>query len=510
LRAAPWLAGAVTLLVGLLVMDTFFPVGLVHDDGMYVILAKSLATGHGYTWLHVPGTPPATHFPPGYPALLALLWKLNPVFPGNVALFKLVNAILLAIAAAGTTVFARRRLGFPPLPAALLAIAGAIGIPMLVLSTMVMSEPFFLALLFPALLLAERVVDGERRTHVLVALGLYAGVATLVRSHGIALVGSIGLVLLLERRVRDAIVCGLSALVVMAPWQLWVRAHEGFVPAAMRGNYESYTGWLARGLHEEGAGLLLRTLRRTTNELAGMFATFSAYQMPAAIRVATLVALALLAAVGLYRMWRVARITAVFLPLYTLIVILWPFTSARFIWGIWPLVVLLPAFGAAQLWAWRPSGAGVRWRRVALALCAAFMAVNYVRVNVNGYRRHWWSSISRAGAGNVRGLVMWVRANTRPQDVVMSNAEPLVYLYADRASLPATAFTVQDYFRSATARESADALRDILSAYRVDVVAVVAADSLAAGALAMAGARPPELTLRDTFPNGMAFTPIRK
>src|SRR6266567_3317187 len=79
-RLTPWLVGAVVLVVGLSIIDTL-PVGALLDDGMYVILAKSLATGHGFRWLNVPGMPPATHFPPGYPALLALVWLLVPSFP---------------------------------------------------------------------------------------------------------------------------------------------------------------------------------------------------------------------------------------------------------------------------------------------------------------------------------------------------------------------------------------------------------------------------------------------
>ena len=64
------LTGVIVLLVGLAAIDSL-PVGVFYDDGMYVVLAKSIATGHGLHWLNVPGAPPATHFPPGYPLLLA-------------------------------------------------------------------------------------------------------------------------------------------------------------------------------------------------------------------------------------------------------------------------------------------------------------------------------------------------------------------------------------------------------------------------------------------------------
>src|SRR5262245_65579762 len=99
------------------------PVGVFQDDGMYVVLAKSLATGEGYRYLNLPGAPNATHFPPLYPAFLALLWKVGPAFPGNIVLFKFANAVLTAIAAALTFLFARRRIGLELVPAALATVA---------------------------------------------------------------------------------------------------------------------------------------------------------------------------------------------------------------------------------------------------------------------------------------------------------------------------------------------------------------------------------------------------
>ena len=46
----------VVLVVAVAAIDAS-PVAVVHDDGMYTVLAKSLATGHGYRWIHLPGAP---------------------------------------------------------------------------------------------------------------------------------------------------------------------------------------------------------------------------------------------------------------------------------------------------------------------------------------------------------------------------------------------------------------------------------------------------------------------
>ena len=47
------------------------------------------------------GTPPAIHYPPVWPLLLAAAWKIAPAFPANIGWFKLINPIVLAAAAAG-------------------------------------------------------------------------------------------------------------------------------------------------------------------------------------------------------------------------------------------------------------------------------------------------------------------------------------------------------------------------------------------------------------------------
>src|SRR5947208_2331750 len=93
-----FLIGALAAAAAVAVID-LRPVGILHDDAMYVILARSLATGQGFRYLNLPGAPPASHFPPGYPALLAVITWFTPSFPANIAAFKLMNALLLGVGA---------------------------------------------------------------------------------------------------------------------------------------------------------------------------------------------------------------------------------------------------------------------------------------------------------------------------------------------------------------------------------------------------------------------------
>lgn len=515
LRPRGWLAvfaaTAMVLAVALAVVDTL-PVGVFFDDGMYVILAKSLATGRGLRWLQLPGAPAATHFPPGYPFVLSLLWRLYPHFPANVVLFKVANACFLATAAGGIALFAQRRLRFSPWLAAAFAVAATAGLPTLALSGRVMSEPLFLALLIPTLLFAERVVDEERRAPVasLIALGVFVGLVTLVRTNGIAIAGGVLIVLAARRRVRDACIFAAAAVFVLIPWQLWVRANGSAVPTAIGGSYEPYMTWLANGFRELGPELLARTVVQTSRETGAMLSVMWAPSMPHVAQMMGLAMVLVLGAIGARRLWRDAPVSAAFFGIYLLIVLLWPFTPARFLWAVWPFVVLLPLLGALELVDWRPEAGAmqaVRWVPIA---CACLLALGYARYTERAYRGRWWSSAARQTASIARPLVQWVAANTPDSAVISSEIEPMMYLYAHRLAVPASKFTVVDYFRPPTVAESAEALRNILRTYAVSDIAVAPRDSLRASLYAMSTGASPELVLRDTVPNGLVFVPSPK
>src|SRR5437868_25532 len=90
-------AGAVALAVALTIyllrLDKV--VGLVVDDAWYVLLAKALATGQGYTLINSP-TPGITPFyAPAFPALLSTFYRISPNFPNNLWLLKSVSIVAM-------------------------------------------------------------------------------------------------------------------------------------------------------------------------------------------------------------------------------------------------------------------------------------------------------------------------------------------------------------------------------------------------------------------------------
>lgn len=213
MKGSPWLdrhaallAAAGALLAGLLTM-TAHPVGVFYDDAIYLLTARALAEGQGYVYPHLPGTPDAIHYPPGWPLLLAAAWRLVPDFPANVAWLKLINPVLLGAGAAGMVVVGRRLLGLPSWAALAVALAAMTAIPVLALANVLLSEPLFVALLFPALLACERLARARTpggvaapgaRDAVLAAV-LTAAVVLTRTIAGVVFIATV-LVLLLDRR----------------------------------------------------------------------------------------------------------------------------------------------------------------------------------------------------------------------------------------------------------------------------------------------------------------------
>jgi hypothetical protein len=470
-RYAPLLAVAIALVAGLIAVNTI-AVGGFYDDAFYVILAKSLATGHGYRNLNLPGAPFATHYPPGYPLFLALLWRLGPAFPTNLVLFKLANAIFLATAAGFAFRLGRERMGLSVAAALIATVAGTATTPALYLSSMVLSETMFLALGLPFLLWAERATGEGSNARASIALGACAGLLFLVRSQAIALVAAIALVYAVRRRWREsALALGASILVVL-PWLIWTAAHGTAVPSLMRGDYGSYFSWFMDGLRERGAGLVFATAGRN---LPDMFGHIVHRLRPPTNPIPDIVAslcVALLAAFGLARLIRRVPVTLAFLAGYLAIVAVWPFAPVRFLLGIWVLLMLVLASGAQALLEGALPNARVLGghRRTLSRAVGAFATIVLVTgvlaYNVRGYQRRWWATTEELSARWIAPKLVWVVSHTDTAAIVATDHdEGTVYLYTGRRAVPVTTFTATEYLEPRSAASDAAALRSLVDQF---------------------------------------------
>jgi len=468
----PFIAALIALVAGMIAVNTL-PIGGFYDDAFYVILGKSLATGQGYRNLNLPGAPFATHYPPGYPLLLALLWRIGPAFPANLVLFKIANAVLLAVAAAYAYRLGRERLGLDPSAALIATAAGTATTPALYLSSMLLSETMFLALAVPFLLWAEGVVRSDRRDWWrALYLGATAGLLFLVRSQAVALIGAVALVYALRRRWLESAITCVAAAIVVSPWLAWVAAHDSF-PSLMRGDYGSYFAWFTDGLHERGPRIILETLQRNVPDMFGHLV--HRFQPPTMSlpEVIFSVAVGLLGACGLVRVARRAPVTLLFLLAYLAIVAVWPFAPVRFVLGVWVLLMLVIAAGAETLIddrlpnaLWRNPHVRAARRTISFG-AAALLMFGVIAYNIRGYQRHWWANTQDLSGRWIAPKLAWIAANTDTSAVIATDHdEGTVYLYTGRHAVPVTTFTAGEYIAPRSLDADAAALKELTAIFR--------------------------------------------
>ncbi len=503
-RLLPFLLFALVLVVAMVTI-TPWPVGAFQDDAIYTVLARSLATGEGYRLINLPGAPHATHYPPGYPFFLSLLWRLAPSFPDNIVVFKFANAAWLALAAVGTMMFARRRLKWSVPVAGLMAAAGTLAIVVLLVTGVVLSEPMFMAILFPTLLVSERAVD-TGRTGDAVAAGIVCGVLTLIRTIGAVVIPAAVLMLVWRRRFRAALVLFAAAACFVIPWQLWQGAWQGEIPAVLVGKYGSYGPWLADGYREGGLAfaraVVITNLQSLDSFLNYAFMPVAAV-WPRAMAFLTVVGLTLL---GLYQLVRQAPVSALFLAAYFGVVLLWPFEPNRFVLAVWPLLTLCVGLAVQSLMGWRAGRllAPVRWLGLMLA---ASVVTGFCAYNIRGYSGRWWASIQRDVGQRARPIAEWVAANTEPSDVLITDDDLIVYLYTGRQGMPTSTFRASERVKPLDDSVHVNSVKAMLDRYHPRYFITTSTTGNRTGE-ALANATPPLLRRHARFSDVLIYEAI--
>ena len=476
----------ITALVLMVAIGTItpWPVGAFQDDAIYTVLAKSLATGEGYRMINLPGAPHATHYPPGYPLFLAALWRIAPGFPDNLVVFKFANAALLALSAFGAYRFARGRLSMASGAAALAALVGTLSIVVLLITGVVLSEPLFMALLIPGLLLAERSAEtGDRR--LALAAGLLLGALALVRTLGAVTVPAAALVLVVRRRPAAAAILVAGAAALLVPWQLWLGAYQQEIPAVVGGKYGAYGPWMAEGYREGGLPFARAVVVANAQSFERMFGFLFMPVRAVLPRAIAFAGVLILLGAGVALLVRRAPVTAAFLALYAAVILVWPFEPDRFVLAVWPLLALVAVSAVAALWRWRPEARPARLGRLVALAVIVYLAAGFTVYNYRGYRDRWWASVQRDAGRRAKPIAEWVARHTAMSDVLATEDDLIVYLYTGRRALPTTTFLARERLQPLTPEEEMVAVRTLLATYKprffiaASKAGIMTADSLA-------------------------------
>ncbi len=187
------------------------------DNGGYYILGKAISSGQGYTNIHYIGNPPHSHFPPGYPALVAIFMLISD----SVIFIKVMNGLLLAGSA-----LLLYRVFFKVTENAKLSFVSALlillNMHLLKYSTIMMSEIPFLFFGSLTLLLFLKSSEKEEfyKSPSFYGLIVVSSFAYHIRTAGIALIGGIILYLLIKKNWKFLLAYFTGFVALGIPWFL--------------------------------------------------------------------------------------------------------------------------------------------------------------------------------------------------------------------------------------------------------------------------------------------------
>lgn len=215
------------------------------DDAWYVLLAKALATGQGYTLINSPTAGIMPFYPPGFPFLLSFVFRVAPDFPQNVWLLKSISvAAMFGVGAVCYYYYTHYR-GVSRLLSAALALAVVLHPVLVFLATSaVMTEAVFVLTQMLAIIVIERCVRTEalaKTWHWVVSGAALASFAFLTRSAGVAVIVGTFCYLLKERQRGAAATFAATVLLLVGPWLVYTKQHTPTVEQrAEQGGYIMY------------------------------------------------------------------------------------------------------------------------------------------------------------------------------------------------------------------------------------------------------------------------------
>ena len=401
------LAGAVLVLAVVYGIAWLAPaIGLYHDDAIYLVTARALLAGHGYTIDSLPAPIPQTKYPPLFPGLLAVF----ALVAENAQWLKLVP-LLCTAAWLWLTARLLRKMGASRGASWLLVGMTAAAPATVFLSSNLLSETLFAALLTAALilLLEERTISG----------GLCAGLAMLTRTAGLPLIAACVLTLLLRKRLKGAAQFTAAAALVVLPWLVWSALHQTQDLYYSGANYSAQNVLTGLDASEKVAVMSSNFMFL----LASPFALLTGMS-----NVWTAVGTLLLVPWCLYR--RRQLVPDLFIFLYLVMLDLWAWPPQRFVAPVLPLILWM---------VWR--AARMVKNRDMVAACVVILGGLTLYATARQLPvtlRNGQFPSSNQPPNNwaeMQKMFAWVRANTLKDAVIVANLDPLWYLNTGRRAL---------------------------------------------------------------------------
>jgi hypothetical protein len=426
----------------LLTVNERLLIGSFNDDGVYVAVGKAIAAGEGYRSIHLAGDPVQVKYPPGYPALLAVLWWIGGSLPNVAGLIRLLNTAVVAAGAGTLWYYGRRVLGAHVLPLALLGIGPFFLDATLQYHSLALTEPYFVLGWAICLLVVAREIDSTNASlapRVAAWGGITLAVTTLFRAHAVALIPAVLLALVHRRSGTRAILAFTAgAIVPLVAWQVY----HGYMIAHGRvssiPDEASYVDWFTSGDVADTYRAVWSTAIRNVGGYASILTDYTSGIRPLAA--AILAFAAVVVGIGAYRTRRGRPELVLMIGASLALVLIWPFLQDRFLLPLLPFMGLLAARAISDFVRARPP---IVYRLVVVAMIGVvpMIALRQVELRAEGRRRaeaglapevfgpaYFLPSITRY----LETVTVWVRDHTTPEDRILVEFPAAVYHYTGR------------------------------------------------------------------------------
>lgn len=428
--------------------------GMYHDDGIYLVTAKALAENLGYRIISLPGDPPQTKYPVGYPAYLSVLWRLFPSFPDNLTPLCVLQVVLALGAGLAAAAYLFRTRKVTPLLALVITSASLLNTHYVDFAPMLMSDLPYALLSFLALWAIEKISTGRTAA----AAGILIALVCTVRSQGIALLASALIYLSIRRKFRLALTMLAAATLVLAPQFLWQRVAQMPVPGYLT-FYTSYFAHAYQTLPEFSSlwpviwsnlfwsGVL--QINTYYPLLSGVpYQLLSPPEFELIYRIGyPLLGLPLI--IGGLREIRRGSLLGLYCFAYALLLSFWPVRLEwRHIFPLLPLNYYLLIRGYRVLARWLKPRQVVL--RLPYSLVCRYAAICFSSFIVAGtamvalqtggcYGVRMAQPVSQAELAKFKSdyeeAYDWIRANTKQTDTFVCNNDPTLYLYTGRKAV---------------------------------------------------------------------------
>ena len=407
--------------------------GIIHDDSVYWVTAKSIALAGDYRIESLPEQPYQTKYPPLYPLFLSWVWKAEQAFPQNLELALTAQWLLLPVMLCVLFAFFGS-LGLSPWVRIFLCVLIAVNPYVGFYGMMLASEMLFL-ILFLASLTCIVMARKRDSTKLAAIAGVLASAAYLTRVAALPLLPAAVLYFAIAREYRRAAAFGSAMLPAIVCWTLWSHTHALQTTERALLMYISYSGdYLSTISLRTLPGVVWTNWGHLASAMTSLLipnATHILFGQQAAY---LLIAASVAGAVRLAARdgWHPMHFFALS---YTIILLVWNWTpSERMALPLLPLMLAGVATEMEHIGSMVSKSSAKPWARLATCGVAAllFLSCNlYTHLTLVP----WLFRTEHDALERNRSAYQWIGGNTAPSATFMTWGDVDLYLYTGRHAI---------------------------------------------------------------------------